>query len=314
MVSIEACLPANLRGPSTTITPISAGMSGAGVYRVEAAGDGFVLKVAGEGEPVAEWRRRLRVLQLAEDNALAPRIVHADEERRAVVSAFAAGRPFAMVYGDPRTRDAALAQVAATLRRVHQLPLPPDAAAVDPRQALAATWTGLAAGFAVPAFVADAVRRALAEEPPADDRALVMSHNDVNPGNLVYASEELLLVDWEHAGPNHPFYDLAAISVFLLMDDGTQQRLLAAYDGEPVSALPPRFTYCRRLVAVLCGATFLQIARNGGHPGATGADTPDSTPSLGEFYQRMHAGSLSLATAEGQWRFGLALVKEAPAA
>jgi len=314
MLNIEACLPPKLRGPSTTITPISAGMSGAGVYRVEAAGEGFVLKVAGEGEPVADWRRRLRVLRLAAANALAPRIVHVDEERRAVVSAFAAGRPFAMVYGDPRTRDAALAQLAATLRRVHQLPLPPDAAAVDPRQGLAAAWTALGADFVVPDFVGGAVRRMLAEEPPADECAAVLSHNDVNPGNLVYAGEELLLVDWEHAGPNHPFYDLAAICVFLRMDEGAQRSLLAAYDGEPVSILPPRFAYCRRLVAVLCGVTFLQIARTGGHPGAADAETPDSTPSLGEFYRRMRDGSLSLATAEGQWRFGLALVKEALAA
>ena len=146
--------------------------------------------------------------------------------------------------------------------------------------------------------------RLISEEPPADERAPVLSHNDVNPGNLVYAGEALLLVDWEHAGPNHPFYDLAAISVFLRMDEPTQQKLLAAYDGEPISILPPRFAYCRRIVAMFCGVTFLQIARTGGHPGAADAETPGSTPSLGEFYQRMRDGSLSLDTAEGQWRFG----------
>jgi thiamine kinase-like enzyme len=46
-----------------------------------------------------------------------------------------------------------------------------------------------------------------------------VSHNDVNPTNLVYDGENLLLLDWDTAGSNDPFYDLAAISVYLCMDD-----------------------------------------------------------------------------------------------
>lgn len=196
------------------------------------------------------------------------------------------------------------------MRRVHDLPLPPDADGKDPREFLATLWSELTASVALPAFVVDAVRRVLTEEAPTRERALVLSHNDVNPTNLVYDGENLLLLDWETAGPNDPFYDLAAISVFLRMDEGTCQRLLAAYDGEPVSRLPARFAYNRRLAAVLCGALFLRLARQSGHAGATGGETLDSMPALGEPYQRMQSGSLNVARAEGQWGFGLALVKE----
>jgi len=56
-MTVEDCLPADLRGPTSTITRIAAGMSGAGVYRVEAAGQSFVLKVAGEAENDTDWRR-----------------------------------------------------------------------------------------------------------------------------------------------------------------------------------------------------------------------------------------------------------------
>jgi thiamine kinase-like enzyme len=312
-VSLEACLPADLRGPTTTITPMGMGASGAGVYRVEAAGQPFVLKIAGEGEPIEAWRRKLHIQQLAANAGLAPRVVHADEERRAVLSAFVVDRSFPAFYGDPRTREAALAQLGRTVRRVHELPLPPDADSKDPREFLSAIWSGLGANFALPTFVGDAVQRMLTEEPPTRERAPVLSHNDVNPSNLVYDGENLLLLDWETAGPNDPFYDLAAISVFLRMDEATCQRLLTAYDGEPVSKLPARFAYSRRLVAVLCGALFLNLARHSGHAGATGGETLDSTPSLGEFYQRLRAGSLSLATGEGRWGFGLALIKDSVA-
>jgi aminoglycoside phosphotransferase (APT) family kinase protein len=312
-VSLEACLPAALRGPTTTVTKISAGLSGAGVYRVEAAGQAFVLKISGEGEPLDAWRRKLHIQQLAANAGLAPRVVHVDEARRAVVCPFVVDRSFPAFYGDPRTREAALAQLGRTVRRLHDLPLPPEADSKDPQGFLAEVWSGLAEDFTLPAFVGDAVRRVLTEEAPARERALVLSHNDVNPTNLVYDGDNLLLLDWETAGPNDPFFDLAVLSVFLRMDEGTCQRLLAAYDGEPVSSVPARLAYSRRLAAVLVGAVFLNLARQSGHAGATGGETLDSTLSLGDCYQRMRAGALNPATGEGQWSFGLALVKESVA-
>jgi hypothetical protein len=55
---------------------------------------------------------------------------------------------------------------------------------------------------------------------------------------------------------------------------------------------------------------FLHLARGSGHAGATGAETADSTPSLGECHQQMRTGAVNIAAADGQWVFGLALIKE----
>jgi hypothetical protein len=308
-VNLEACLPAELRGPATTITKVAAGLSRAGVYRVESGGRTFALKIAGEGVPTAAWRRQLHIQQLAANAGLAPRIVHTDEACRSVVSEFVADRSFPRRYGDPRTREAAVTQLGLMLRRVHDLPLPADADGQEPVGFLTALWSGLGTDFPLPPFVVDAVRRVLDERAPVQEGAPVLSHNDVNPSNLLHDGENLLLVDWESAGANDPFYDLAAISVFAIMDDATCRRLLAAHDGRPVSSLPARFVYTRQLVAALGGAMFLTLARRSGHAGATGGETLGSTPSLGEFYQRMQSGALSIATQEGQWWFGLALVK-----
>ena len=43
---IQACLPSHLQGPETTLVRVRAGLSGAGVYRVQAAGQSFVLKMS----------------------------------------------------------------------------------------------------------------------------------------------------------------------------------------------------------------------------------------------------------------------------
>jgi thiamine kinase-like enzyme len=309
-MTIENCLPADLRGPTTTLTRIAAGLSGADVYRVEAAGQSFVLKVASEAENDADWRRALHIQRLAADAGLAPRIVHVDEARRAVLSAFVVDRSFVAFYGNPSTHEAALTQLGRTVRRIHALPLPADARMREPREFLTQVWDGFLAGFALPDFVGDTVRRVLAESPPTSECAWVLGHNDLNPTNLVYDGESLLVLDWTTAGPTDAFYDLAVLSVFLRMDEGTCLHLLSAYDDRPLVGLPNRFIYTRRLAATLAGTFQLYLARQMKHAGATGAETLDATPSLGEFYQRMRAGALKLGTADGHWWFGLALLKE----
>jgi thiamine kinase-like enzyme len=309
-MTLEDHLPPDLRGPTTTITRIAAGLSGAGVYRVEAAGQSFVLKVAAESEDPVEWHRTLHIQRLAADAGLAPQVVHVDEARRAVLTAFVADRSFATFFRDPRTHEAAVRQLGSTVRRIHALPLPEGARTRDPREFLAQIWHGFLADFALPDFARNAVQRVLAEEPLASERALVLGHNDLNPTNLVYDGEAILILDWATAGPMDPFYDLATLSVFLRMDEGTCLRLLSAYDDRQLVGLPERFIYTRRLVAALAGTMQLYLARQMKHPGATGAETLDATLSLGEFYQRLRTGALQVGTAGGQWAFGLAILKD----
>jgi aminoglycoside phosphotransferase (APT) family kinase protein len=303
-MSPEECLPPELRGPDTKITRIAAGLSGAGVYRVEANGAVYVLKVASAEVAIAVWRSRVAIQTAAAGAGVAPRVIHTDEARRAVVSAFVVDQSFPMLFGTPATREAAISLLGQTIRRVHELPVPEGAEAKEPRAFLAEIWTTLE-GWPLPAFVGEAVARARAEELPPRERAIVLCHNDINPTNLAYDGEHLVLLDWDTAGPNDPFQDLAAISVFLRMDDDTCGQLLAAYDGVPAASLSPTFAYYRRLVAVLCGCAFLDLARRGGHAGSTAEDALD----LGQLYQQLRARAINVAAADGQWAFGLALVK-----
>ncbi|MEO8479995.1 MAG: phosphotransferase [Gemmatimonadota bacterium] len=311
-MSLDACLPAELRGPDTTITKIGVGLSGAGVHRVEAEGRAYVLKVAAEGQPLADWRRMLFILRAAADGGLAPRVVHVDESRRAIVSEFIADQSFPRLYRDARTRADALALLGATLRRVHALPVPPDAVPSEPRHLLD-TISKQWASRTLPRVALDAVARALKEPPPPAERALVLSHNDANPTNLVLDGERILFLDWDVAAPNDPLYDLAVASLFLRMDEVTCRQLIAAHDDAPPSPLPHVFLYYRWLAGVMLGVGFLALACEVGHDGTAEPATLEAVPPLGEFYSKLQAGVLSLATGEGRWAFGLGLLKEAHA-
>ena len=55
--SLADCLPLEMRGQDTVIAKIAAGLSGAGVYRVDVGGQAYVLKVAADSESAADWAR-----------------------------------------------------------------------------------------------------------------------------------------------------------------------------------------------------------------------------------------------------------------
>ena len=309
-VSLEACLSAELRAAAPKITKIAHGLSGAGVYRVDAAGRAYVLKLSAADRPLDEWRRTVEILRSAADAGLTPRVLHVDEERRAVVSEFVVDQSFPRLFHEPRTHVEALALAGRTMRRAHALPIPPGTSTRDARAYLVdVIWPGVA-GFALPAWARDAVDGVLAESPPDAGRPPVLSHNDVNPSNIVFDGERLLLLDWDAAAQNEPWFDLATMSLFLRMDADTCLALLAAYDGEAPAALPARFLYDRRLVGAMLGPGFMAMARKGGHAGATGEESLASSPSLADCYGRMRAGTLSIADPRGQWMFGQALLKE----
>lgn len=309
-MDLESCLPPEFRGADTKIQPIGVGFSGAGVYRVEAARGVFALKLARPDESDVSWLRAVEIQRSAAAAGLTPRIVHVDEARGAVLTDFVVDRVFPARYLDPRTHAAALAELGATVRRIHALPVPAGAAARDPRQFFEQLWRELSNGFSVPGFGRDAVEGALGSAVPPGAPP-VLSHNDLNPSNLVYDGQSLLVLDWSTAAPSDAFVDLATLAVFLRMDEATSLGLLAAYeDSLPRDRLPERFVYFRRLMAALVGTMMLHLARRQGHRDATADETLGSTLSLAEFYQRMRAGEVNPATADGQWAFGKALLKE----
>jgi thiamine kinase-like enzyme len=309
-VTLEACLPEALRGPATTITRVAAGLSGASVYRVDAGGDAFVLKVSDPNAPLSDWRLRLGVQRSAAAAGLAPEVVHADESNRAVLSRFVAGEPFLASFRDPSTHDAALALLGQTVRLVHQLPIVVASDSKLPLEYLAGVWSGVEAGRWIPPWVRETMTGVLAEAPPPGDLRLVMSHNDLNPSNLVRVGQQLLLFDWDASGPNDSCYDLGTLALFLRLDDDACRSLLTAYEGTEVAGLPARFRYNRRLAAAVFGATFLYLAHRQGQPIEDGDNTLEATPTLGECYDRIRAGTLRLASPEGQWLFGLAMMRE----
>src|SRR6202042_2048904 len=103
---------------------------------------------------------------------------------------------------------------------------------------------------------ADRVHELGVQTPPAYGRAAALAariatlplddprpcHNDLLTSNLIRARAgagrrggEMLIVDWEYSGMGHPYFDLGNLSVNNDFDEDTDERLLRAYHGEPVT-------------------------------------------------------------------------------
>lgn len=65
----------------------------------------------------------------------------------------------------------------------------------------------------------------------------VPCHDDLLPGNLIVVDDgsQVMFVDWEYAGMGHRMFDLGNLAVNNDFDEAVDERLLAAYFGEPPS-------------------------------------------------------------------------------
>src|SRR5258705_8817235 len=295
-------LPEDRLGAVASIQAIRGGLSGARVYTVITSRGEFVLRIQSERADDALWTQQLLILRRAAERGVAPPIVHVDEAARTVISARIAGVSLAAALGDPTQRLAVLTNVVEQLRLLHGV----HTSGVSERDSIAyardtARAQGVRPGFPSWADGLDATIAAIAAA-LANDSRRVVSHNDLNPGNLIWDGVRAWIVDWDVAGLSHPHYDLATLAMFLNLGDETTRGLIALHDRTPPDATSlATFAMLRPLSALLCGVTFLSLV-----PDLRVA--PMKAPTLSSCYADMRSGALDLQTAGGRAAFGLALL------
>jgi len=303
---VQRLLPSALVGDLHSITPVHMGLSGAGVYAVSASKGEYILRIQGADAEPGLWDQHLLILRRAAAHGVAPSIVHVDAAAAALVSVRIRGAPLPSVLGDPAVRHVAIHDVVSRLRLLHTV----DKTGVVERDAVEFGRDLCEAQRRRPGFPkwgarTDPVLEEVASVLARDTRR-VLSHNDVNPGNVLWDGTRSWPVDWERAGLNHPYYDLAAFVTFLDLDaDGAYELLALQEQSSLDDTAREAFAGLRQLVALLVGHIFLSMVPD---LSILRAPTPTDAPTLAQCRAAMRNGALDLQTAQGQAMLGLAFL------
>jgi hypothetical protein len=301
----ESFSPAERFGAIRSVTPVSVGLSGAGVYAVATeTGDFFLRRSAGVDESFA---RMLAAQNAAAGEGIAPPIIFADETLGVTIAEKANGVSIGAALARPDVRPLVLRTVAETLARLHAIAAP-ELPRTEPSLARS-VWGPQASRDGFPAWAKsfdahlDAAETAL-----ANDQRRVFSHNDVNPVNLIWDNAKVWLVDWEHASLAHPYSDLAIFSMFAILSDADALALLAIQEGASIAPEQREtFLALRNMVRMIYGAVFLRLIPDLKTVAFTNRD---ATPPLAECYGRMAAGTLDVRTPAGQALLGTAILRQ----
>jgi hypothetical protein len=135
---------------------------------------------------------------------------------------------------------------------------------------------------------------------------LVSSHNDLNPGNVLYDGQRLWLVDWEAAFLADRYVDLATLANWFTGDAASEDALLRTYlGGEPDAQQSARFYLMRQVNHVFIGVMFLSAAA-AERPGVPLDDRTLTGPGLEVLRQGLKSGDFDMSTHENRVAYGKA--------
>jgi aminoglycoside phosphotransferase (APT) family kinase protein len=300
----ESFFPAARFGAIRSVTPVSVGLSGAGVYAVATESGEFFLRL---NTPDAAFARMLAAYRAAAAQGIAPGIVFVNEALGVTITEKANGVAIGTALARPDIRPAVLHGVAQTLARLHAIPAP-DLPRTDSGLARS-VWSTQTIRDGFPAWAKPfGTRLDVAEAALAKDQRRVFSHNDVNPVNLIWDDARVWMVDWDHASLAHPYSDLAIFAMFAMLPDEDAVALLAVQEGAAItSEQRATFLALRDMIRMIYGAVFFRLI-----PDLTAVAFTDraTTPTLAECYGMMAGGTLDLRTPAGQALLGAAILRQ----
>ncbi len=277
--------------PVDAVTPLGGGFTSAAVFRIEAGGRRYVLRIEGTPSPLRN-PHQYQSMRIASEAGIAPQLHYADEDSRVAVIDYIEAQPLGSFAGGPLAR----AQVMGALRRrLDATPAFPYF--VDYPAIVARLWAHVCRTGLFAAGVLDPVNERLAaiREAYAWDRANSVScHNDPVPANILYDGKRLWLIDWESAYRNDPLVDVAIMSDHLARTPELEDALLRAWLGRaPDAALLARLKLVAALTRLYYAGVFLSASAL--VPRAA-PDTSLAAPTMPALEKAVTAGRLKFGT------------------
>jgi aminoglycoside phosphotransferase (APT) family kinase protein len=301
----RALLSAFGTAETDAIAQLTGGLSGALVFRIRVGGIPYLLRIEGERSYFKDPARWYGCMRTAAEAFLAPRVRYASAEDGVAVIDYIAEQSLAHEY--PGTRTDLVTELAQAARALHATPgFPVLTDYLDGMEGVLAQLR--ASALVRPEALSEILARyaelaAVYRGLPQD---LVSSHNDLNPGNVLYDGTRLWLVDWESAFRADRWVDLATLANFFTRDAAEEDVLLRVYFGEaPDAARRARLFLAQQINHVFNGAIFL-IGAAGERPQARLETTRLAAPSYLDLHRGLGEGTFGFEVWENRVTYGQA--------
>lgn len=289
--------------PIEAIAPVSGGTTAAAVFRIDAAGKSWVLRVEGQPSPLRN-PHQYASMRIAADAGIAPPLHHVDEAGRVAVMDFIVQRPLGSFPGGPTALVRAIGELLGRLQATQVFPF-----FVEYPDIVARLWahvcrTGLFAPGVLDQCNArlDEISRAWR----AGASSPVSSHNDAVPDNILFDGRRLWLVDWESAYRNDPLVDVAVVADNLARTSELERELLHAWlQRAPDEALLGRLKLARGLTRLYYAGVMFSASATFSR---TAPDRDLAAPTPEEYRAAVAAGRIRRGTGQSRHILGKMLV------
>lgn len=135
-------------------------------------------------------------------------------------------------------------------------------------------------------------------------------HNDLNFSNLLFNGEKTYFIDWEAAGLEDPFFDLAMVCNEFINNDENRAYFIKQYFGRELSALETeKLKGMRQIAYCYLALHFLEHAANAGLPLNTDYEM-DIVPTVSIWIEGFDQGKYHLDSADDFLLYALTKIKE----
>lgn len=272
------------------------GYSNAQMFRIRIKERNYVLRLMGLDQVLADREIQIQCAEYASKLDITPHYYYADSVHGIIVMDYIESVPF--------TQDILLNQMPALLKKLHysgHIPKP---------------------HFELSVYLKEIKQDVLRYRPSSDIQAYFETieqiqnkistdetascHNDLNLNNIIYDGQRLYLVDFEAAGQEDPYFDLATLAQQACFNEAQTKQFLQSYFSDEVSEHQwHKFLLMKQVSYYYYALHFLQLAYQN-----EVMHCHELIPSLAQWTQMKAAGEVNLFKPEGFLLYALVLIKQ----
>jgi thiamine kinase-like enzyme len=285
---------------------LTGGMSSALVYKLTISQQNYLLRIVMHADELNDPKRQYHCMQLAADAGIAPQVYYTNAEDALSITAFIEAAPIWENFTD---RNLLLQTLAQKIKAIHALPLFPklvnflDGVNIFIQQFQALKMfpeATTAAYFKHYKLIPLCYIRQQTD--------IVSSHNDLNPGNMLFDGQQLWILDWEAAFENDRYADLAIAAQFFAANEEQENILLDTYFGDTLDdEKRARFFLMQQVTYMYYAMIMLRLAATS-QPAGTIHNADMNTPELQDIRAMIRSKELQLGTYEGKLLYGKTLL------